>query len=212
MRDTLIIFSSDNGPVLFDGYYDGAWEMNADHRPAGPWRGGKYSVWEGGTRLPLIATWPGKIKPGLSDALISQVDLYASIAALVGAEVSSGEAADSQDHLDALMGQSQTARDHVIQQGVQMTAIRMGPWKYIPPGRVRDRGKINRMEATRISPPGRLFYLPEDPAEQNDVAREYPAVLAQLRERLEAETGRKISTDSPVGNGRVRVGIPGDSK
>ena len=78
--NTLIIFTSDNGPVVDDGYQDGAVEELGDHRPAGPYRGGKYSNFEAGTRVPWIISWPGRIQPGVSDALVSQVDLLRSLA------------------------------------------------------------------------------------------------------------------------------------
>jgi arylsulfatase A-like enzyme len=195
-RNTLVIFSSDNGPVLYDGYYDGSRELNGAHRPAGPWRGGKYSAWEGGTRMPFIVSWPGRIQPGLSDALLSQVDLLASLAALAGAEVPRGEAVDSQDHLAALLGRTQAGRDHVIQQGVKMEAIRRGPWKYLPEGEVTNRGRIGRFDTDVIRAPGALYYLPEDPREENDVAARYPAVVQELRAILAREVGDRTSRAS----------------
>ena len=82
--NTLVIFSSDNGPVIDDGYDDRAEEDLHGHRPAGPLRGGKYFVYEGGTRVPFIVRWPGGVTPGVSDALVSLVDFSASFAALTG--------------------------------------------------------------------------------------------------------------------------------
>jgi arylsulfatase A-like enzyme len=174
-RNTLIIFSSDNGPVLYDGYFDGAMEMNGTHQPSGPWRGGKYSAWEGGTRMPFIVRWPGTIKPGRSDALISQVDLLASLAALTGAEIPAGRAQDSRNLLDTLTGRSDHGRDHLVEQGVNMFALRHGDWKYLPEGQVSNRGKIGIFNRDTIDAPGALFYLPEDPNEQTDLATQYPA-------------------------------------
>ncbi len=123
-KNTLVIFTSDNGPVLYDGYYDGAYEKNGDHKPAGPWRGGKYSVWEGGCRMPLLVSWPGTVAPGLSDALISQVDLLASLAALTGTETPADAATDSQDLSEALLGRTGAQADHLVQQGVGLEALR----------------------------------------------------------------------------------------
>ena len=193
---TLIIFSSDNGPVLYDGYYDGAWELNQSHRPSGPWRGGKYSAWEGGTRMPFMVSWPGVVQPGLSDALISQVDLLRSLAVLTKAAVPKGTAIDSQDMLEVLLGKSETGRDHLIQQGVKMEAIRQGPWKYVPAGAVTNRGKVGIFFMDEITAPGALFYLPEDPGEQQDVAHLYPAKVAELRDLLDREVGRQSARDS----------------
>ena len=82
--DTLVIFTSDNGPVVDDGYKDDAVAKLGTHTPAGPFRGGKYSNFEGGTRVPWLLRWPARVKPAVSDALISQVDLFASLAALTG--------------------------------------------------------------------------------------------------------------------------------
>ena len=84
LENTLIILSSDNGPVLNDGYYDQAVELIGDHLPAGPLRGGKYSLFEAGTRVPFITYWKGTIQPGVSDAMVSQIDLLASLCRLSG--------------------------------------------------------------------------------------------------------------------------------
>src|SRR6185503_1095258 len=81
-KNTLVLFSSDNGPVVDDGYKDLAVEKLGSHRPAGPLRGGKYSNFEAGTRVPLIVRWPGHTKRGVSRALVSHVDFLATFAAL----------------------------------------------------------------------------------------------------------------------------------
>lgn len=194
--NTLVIFSSDNGPVLYDGYFDGAWELNGEHKPAGPWRGGKYSAWEGGTRMPFILSWPGTVQSGLSDALISQVDLLASLTAIAGIEVPEGEAVDSENLEGALLGKSERGRDYLIQQGVNMKAIRKGSWKYLPEGEVTNRGRIGKFFRDTIRAPGALFYLPEDREERKDVAHLYPAKVEELRVLLEKEVGR-LSDDQP---------------
>ena len=193
---TLVIFSSDNGPVLFDGYWDGAIGKNGDHEPAGPFRGGKYSAWEGGTRSPFILSWPGVVEPGLSDALVSHVDLIASLASLTGASIPEGEAVDSHDLIDTLLGNTETGRAYLIQQGVKMEAIRKGPWKYIPPGEVTNRLEIGHFHKDRINGNGALFFLPEDPSEQNNLARLYPAKVRELRSILEKELGGTSSRHS----------------
>ena len=82
-ENTLIIVTSDNGPVVDDGYQDQAVELLGDHRPWGYFRGGKYSNFEAGTRVPFIVRWPGKVKPQVSDALVSHIDLFSSLAKLV---------------------------------------------------------------------------------------------------------------------------------
>src|SRR3546814_4725379 len=94
--DTLVILSSDNGPILFDGYEDQAVELAGEHRPSGPYRSGKYSIYEGGTRVPMIVSWPGHVREGhVSEALVDHVDMLASLAALVGQALPQGAAVDS---------------------------------------------------------------------------------------------------------------------
>ena len=80
--NTLVIFTSDNGPVIDDGYKDDAAAKLGTHSPSGPFRGGKYSNFEAGTRVPLIVRWPGHTRRGVSNALVSHVDLLATLAAL----------------------------------------------------------------------------------------------------------------------------------
>ena len=82
--NTIVVFTSDNGPVIDDGYKDDAVAKLGDHRPAGPFRGGKYSNFEAGTRVPLIVRWPRQVKRGVSDALVSHLDLLASLARFTG--------------------------------------------------------------------------------------------------------------------------------
>jgi arylsulfatase A-like enzyme len=196
LEDTLILFSSDNGPVLFDGYYDGAWEKNGPHRPSGPWRGGKYSVWEGGTRMPFIVHWPNRIQPAVSDALISQVDLVATIAHLLEIELPEGAASDSQNLLPALLGESEIGREYVVQQGVKMEAIRKGPWKYIPEGTVTNRGRIGKFHTDTIPSSGALYYLPEDPSEAINLAELYPAKARELQRIYDEEVGNDSGRES----------------
>src|SRR5690606_39202900 len=99
------VFCSDNGPVLDDGYKDGALERNGDHRPAGPYRGGKYSIYEGGTRMPFITRWKGRIRPGVSDEVVCTIDLAASLAALTGQKLPDDACLDSFNVLGALLGE-----------------------------------------------------------------------------------------------------------
>lgn len=130
LENTLIIFSSDNGPVLNDGYYDDAVELLGDHTPWGPLRGGKYSLFEAGTRVPFLAYWKGKIQPFTSDAIISHIDLFASIASLVGSDVT---APDSQNLTDVLLGKSSFGREELVLEATSRTALRQGDWVMIPP-------------------------------------------------------------------------------
>ncbi|MCA6075124.1 arylsulfatase [Fulvivirga sp. 1062] len=130
LENTLIILSSDNGPVINDGYLDQAVELLGDHKPSGPLRGGKYSLFEAGTRVPFLAFWKGYIEPGTSDAMISQIDLAASLAELTG---SSATFRDSENMLPVLLGRSQDGRKTLITEATGRTALHYENWLVIPP-------------------------------------------------------------------------------
>jgi arylsulfatase A-like enzyme len=180
--NTLVILTSDNGPVLNDGYKDEANEKLGSHQPAGPFRAGKYSLFEGGTRMPTIVRWPGRVKPGVSDALISQVDFPASLAALAGQKPDSRTMPDSVNVLPALLGESRTGRDHVVEHATGI-ALRQGQWKFIPPGQTRDR--LGPWDELKIAEPGLLFDLSADPGETNNLAAKFPERLKELAARLD---------------------------
>ena len=181
---TLVILSSDNGPVLDDGYKDGAVERLGDHKPAGPCRGGKYSLWEGGTRMPFVTRWPGRIKPGVSEALVSQVDFCASFAALAGTPLRPDDAPDSQNVLPALLGESRTGREWLLAQNNSGNglALRTSRFKFlpadIPPGAIPGGAALDRKA-------GLLFDLLADPGETRSITAEQPAVAAELAAKLE---------------------------
>ena len=131
-KNTLIIFTSDNGPVLNDGYDDFAVEKLGKHNPSGPFRGGKYSAFEAGTRVPTITYWPGVIKPGESNAMMTQVDLYASLAKLVGQNLEGSEAPDSMNLLNSFLGENQHGRKFMLEEAFTIS-LRHENWKYIAP-------------------------------------------------------------------------------
>ncbi len=168
-QNTLVIFSSDNGPVLDDGYKDSAVEKLGDHKPAGPWRGGKYSLFEGGTRVPLILRWPGHVKPGVSEALVCQVDFLASLAALTGQSYDKATAPDSENVLPALLGQSKTGRETLVEHAGTLT-LRQGSWKYI---------KNNQQ----------LYDLATDPGETTNLAAKFPERVTAMAAALEKIRG-----------------------
>ena len=189
-KDTLVIFASDNGPVVDDGYRDQAVERLGDHKPAGPWRGGKYSNFEGGTRVPLVVRWPGRVKPGESDALVCQIDFPASLAALTGQQLPPDAAPDSFNVLFALLGESKTGRDHLVEHA-GVLSLRQGPWKLIQPGRG---SKINKNTNTEMgnAPKPQLYNVQDDPGETRDLASQHPERANELTATLEAirERGR----------------------
>ena len=181
-EDTIVVFSSDNGPVLNDGYYDEAVELCGDHRPAGPLRGGKYSMYDGGTRVPFIVSWPGAVETGESDALVSQVDFFASFAALAGVSLDAGP--DSVDVLDALLGQSDTGRAEIVLEGVQAkTVLRQGDWVFIPPHQGPPVNTNVNIE-TGNCPVPQLYNLSGDIGQIENVASIYPNVAERMADRL----------------------------
>jgi arylsulfatase A-like enzyme len=197
-ESTLVIFSSDNGPVLDDGYEDRAVEMLGNHTPAGELRGGKYSAFEAGARVPTIAWWPGRIRPGVSDVLMTQVDLFASLAALTGASLPDGVAIDSQNQITAWLGQGGAGRSSLFKESVAGFAIREGALKYIAPMRNPEQaafvaGKGIESAASRLP---QMYDLASDIGEQRNLAAERPADVARLAgllARIEAQT--RAATD-----------------
>lgn len=181
---TLVILTSDNGPVVDDGYRDEAVEKLGDHRPAGPFRGGKYSKFEGGTRVPLLVRQPGRVSPGVSDALVCQVDFLASAAALVGANLADDAGPDSFDVSAALLGDSSQGRETLVEQGNGL-ALRRGDWKFIPGGRG---ARINQSTNTELGndPQPQLYDLAADPGETNNLAADHPDLVAEMAAELES--------------------------
>ena len=183
-EDTIVVFSSDNGPVLNDGYYDEAVELCGDHRPAGPLRGGKYSMYDGGTRVPFIVSWPGAVEIGASDALVSQVDFLASFAALAGISLDADAGPDSVDVLDALLGRSDEGRAEIVLEGVQAkTVLRQGDWVFIPPHQGPPVNTNVNIETGNSSVP-QLYYLADDIGQIENVASVYPDVAERMADRL----------------------------
>lgn len=176
-ENTLVLLSSDNGPVLNDGYMDDADVKNGSHTPAGPLSGGKYSKLEGGTRVPFITCWPGTIAPGVSSAVASQIDLLASFAALAGTTPPADSATESRNALDVITGKSTTGRAVLVEQGTQGLALRQGNWKFIPAG--KGPAQIKSMR-TGNSPQPQLYDLSKDPGETKNLATEQPGKLKEL--------------------------------
>ena len=170
-ENTLLIFSSDNGPVVDDGYADGSVEHLDGHKPAGALRGGKYSIYEGGTRVPFITSWPGTIQPGVSNALVGQVDLLASCSALLG-KIVPAMGTDSRNVLPALLGHSKKGRDVLVEEA-NVLAIRKDQWKLI------DRGK--KAGASSFE----LYDLSKDLGEQHNLASAQPKLVQQLASELD---------------------------
>ncbi len=181
-RNTLFVFSSDNGPVVDDGYKDQAVELLGDHKPAGPLRGGKYSAYDGGTRVPFLVRWPGQVKPGISSAPISQIDLLASLASLTGQKLPADAAPDSFDVLPAVLGQSKKGRPHIVEHATALSLI-VGDWKVIEPHAGQKRNQTGN--ETGNDPAPQLFDLRADVAEQHNVAAKHPGKVREMLAMLD---------------------------
>lgn len=173
LRDsTVVVFSSDNGGVLMDGYLDGSDTAAHGHRPNGDLRGGKYAIHEGGHRVPFIVRWPGKVAAGaVSGQLISQVDMLATAAALAGHPLPAGRPSDGRSLLPTwLSGGLQPSRDHLVvsDNNAAKKALISGDWKYISTGELYD--------------------LKSDPAEKTNVAAANPDRVKVLKDQLDRIT------------------------
>lgn len=177
-ENTLVVLTSDNGPVLDDGYKDQAVELLGDHKPAGPYKGWKTTMDAGGTCVPFIVRWPALVKPGTSDALVCQMDFLASFAALTGQTYP--DRVDSQNTLSAFLGISREGRKELVVEGMHNYAFRQGDWLMIPP-------------YPRISRTYQLYDLKADPQQAVNRADEEPRRLRQMMmrfERMKRETGK----------------------
>jgi len=188
-ENTLVVFCSDNGPVMDDGYKDDAIEKQGSHRPAGPYQGGKYNVYEGGTRTPFITYWPGQISPGESDALVCTIDLAASCAALAGASLPQEACLDSFNLADALLGKKgANGRDHLIQQDNGQGGnygFRVGNWKLLRHDSKRTKNTSLRLQGRQVNQ-YQLFNLKTDPSESTNVINENQEIASQMKKQLEA--------------------------
>ncbi len=186
LENTLIVFSSDNGPVLNDGYYDDAVEKLGDHTPAGQFRGGKYSLFEAGTRVPFITFWKGKIKPGISDAMLSQLDLLNSFAGIFGKDIAGK---DSQNFLETLLGNSDKQRENLILESSGRLAYREDKYAYLPPN--KGPAIIEHVNnETGFAMEDQLYNLENDPGEKINIAAENPEKLSLLKAAYQKITNK----------------------
>ncbi|MFM7742226.1 MAG: sulfatase-like hydrolase/transferase, partial [Verrucomicrobiota bacterium] len=186
-KDTLVVFTSDNGPWLIKG---------ADGGSAGPLRGGKGSTWEGGVRVPTLAWWPGRVPAGsVNDAVAATIDLLPTFVALAGGSVPAAPVIDGRDITPLLLGQSkESAREaHYYFSGYDLQAVRQGRWKLALSPQPEGPGK----QAAKTAPGLRLYDLDAEIGEQTDVAAQHPEVVAKLKalaDKMAAEIGGKTPT------------------
>ena len=185
--NTLVVFCSDNGPVLDDGYKDDAIEKIGTHKAAGPFQGGKYNVFEGGTRTPFITRWPGRIPSGESDEIVCTVDLAHSCAALAGAQLPADACLDSFNVLAALLGEKNAqGRDHLVQQDNGRGGnygFRAGNWKLVRHDSKKTRNTGLRLQGRPIAR-YELFDLNSDPGERTNVIKDHPDVAKRMQDQL----------------------------
>lgn len=176
--DCLFIFSSDNGPVINDGYFDGSIRDCKGHNPvapmnAGRWRdgkltGGKYGIMEGSTRVPFIVCWPGHTGGGDTAALVSQVDLARSLAVLAGVEIPADALPDSRDQLPALLGKDTQGAPYIVESNNGgYLALRRGQYKYYRVGKTEH-----------------LYDLSVDLQEKHNIAPQHPNIVQQMSRQL----------------------------
>jgi len=189
-ENTIVVFSSDNGHVLDDGYHDDAAEKLGDHTPWGPFRGGKYSLLEAGSHVPFIVKWQGKIKTQVSEALVSQHDFIASFAALTGQESTT---IDSENQLAAFLGKDNVGRKNMIVQGTKNSfAYHQDGWVYLPPHKGRGYAASVGNESG-FSKEEQLYNLSEDIHQDENLASKFPEKLAMMKAALSEEKSKAVS-------------------
>lgn len=183
-ENTLVIFTSDNGP-----YWTPALVEKYGHKSAGPWRGMKADAWDGGHRIPYIARWPGNIKAGsTSDAITTLTHLMATVADIVGIELQPNEGEDSYSILPVLLGKADTIAGQkaiLHHSSRNFYAIRQGDWKFI-----EGRGSGGFSQPSVYEPkegevPGQLYNMKEDMGETNNLYEQYPDKVEALQRLLD---------------------------
>ena len=182
--NTLVIFTSDNGPVWYPEDV-----KKFGHSAAGPWRGMKGDIWEAGHRMPFIARWPGKIAAGSQcDQTICFTDMMATFASASGKPLAPSEGEDSYDLLPLMMGRKITGslREATVMESSQgVLAIRQGDWKLIPH---LGSGGFTRPATVKPSPGGpigQLYNLADDPGEMRNLYDREPQIVQRLKALLE---------------------------
>jgi arylsulfatase A len=189
-KNTLVLFSSDNGPLWFDPDV-----KHFGHDSSGGLRGRKGDVWEGGIRMPLIARWPGKVPRGsTTDEIAGLVDVLATCAAVVGKKLPTDAGVDSVSLLPVILDEprDKPVRDSIVLQslGPKDLAIRQGDWKYIPwIGSGGFLTKPKRVKPAAGEATGQLYNLKNDPGEQKNLFLDHPEIVARLAKQLQQQRG-----------------------
>jgi arylsulfatase A-like enzyme len=185
--NTIIILTSDNGPVVDDGYHDMATELLGNHQPAAGLRAGKYSIFEAGTKVPCIIRWPkGMNNPGSINAgLMSQVDFLASFASFTHVDIPDSGAPDSRDLSRLMTNKTTNGAPFIIQQNLNSTlSIVKDGWKYIEPSEAEAFEFWTKTELGN-NPNPQLYNLMRDPGETNNLAETKKKKKVELKKLLE---------------------------
>lgn len=192
LDNTLIIFSSDNGPVLQDGYNDRADEMIGDHTPSGIYRGGKYSLFDGGTHIPMIVYWKGHARSGVrSDAFVSQMDLFASFASLLGMK---NPSTDGMDLIKSFLGKSKKGRSEMILEAKSRLIMKKGHYVIFPPYKGAKVRKTTGTELGNFND-WMLFDLKSDPHQDNDISTKKPELFRKMQKQFLSIAGSDYDYD-----------------
>jgi arylsulfatase A-like enzyme len=183
-ENTLVILTSDNGPVVDDGYHDQAVELLGNHKPWGPLRGGKYSAFEAGTRVPFIVRWPQNIKPAIINSPVSQIDLAGILSQLTEQPIPENAAPDSFYELNTWLGKSDKGREYIIQQSTGTLSIIQDGWKYIVPSKASKFNKNTNTELGHDTIP-QLYNLKDKEFEEVNLAIENHEILKKLEETIQ---------------------------
>lgn len=185
-ENTIVILSSDNGPVIDDGYKDLAIELLGDHKASGEFRGGKYSSYEGATRVPCLLRWKGKVEEGqVFDGLMCQIDWFASFASLLKVDIKESAAPDSENHMDSWLGKNKQGRENLVVQNLQNNlALIQSDWKFIPASIGPAYNKNTNTEMGN-SPDDQLYNLKADINEQDNLATTQSEKVASMKQVLE---------------------------
>lgn len=193
--NTIIIITSDNGPVLDDGYQDRAKELVGSHKPAGPWRGWKYSAYEGGSAVPFIVYWPDGAEHGVvSDALVSLIDTQATLSAAAGQESLCEAFTDSQNHLSTWLGHDMTPRDYAVSMAQNRSlTLRTQRYKYIEPSNGKPMITWGPEIETGYRGVPQLFDISKSKYEATDVSATEPDTLRKMGQMLSDIKERNVT-------------------
>ena len=179
-KDSLVIFTSDNGPVWYEQDVE-----RFGHTSSGGLRGIKGDAWEGGHRMPFIVRWPGVVKPGtVTDRLACFTDVLATCAEMIGAELEPDAGPDSISFLPTLHGETQPPRPPIVMRAIASTMIRDGNWKLIDALGSGGFSDPRQVRPGPNDPEGQLYNLAEDPAETKNLYAERPDIVKRLTETM----------------------------